>query len=73
MREKRVEFAGPRLMKANRSSTRPALSSSLGSAEGQGIVEYGLIIFMVGVAIIAILTMLGPGTGSIFSVITSNI
>ncbi len=38
--------------------------------EGQGLVEYGLIIFLVAIVIIAILVLLGPQIGSIFSGIT---
>ena len=38
--------------------------------DGQGLVEYGLIIFLVAIVIIAILVLLGPQIGSIFSGIT---
>jgi len=41
--------------------------------EGQGLVEYGLIIFLVAIVVIAILVLLGPQIGSIFSGITSSI
>ncbi len=41
--------------------------------EGQGLVEYGLIIFLVAIVIIAILVLLGPQIGSIFSGITGSI
>ncbi len=40
---------------------------------GQGLVEYGLIIFLVAVVIIALLVLLGPQIGSIFSGITGSI
>ena len=38
---------------------------------GQGLVEYGLIIFLVAIVVIAILLLVGPRIGSIFSRITS--
>ncbi len=41
--------------------------------QGQGLVEYGLIIFLVAIVVIAILVLLGPQIGSIFSGITSSI
>lgn len=41
--------------------------------EGQGLVEYGLIIFLVAIVIIAILVLLGPQIGSIFSRVTGSI
>jgi pilus assembly protein Flp/PilA len=37
------------------------------SKEGQGLVEYALILFLVAVVVIAILIMLGPQIGSVFS------
>lgn len=45
----------------------------LAREEGQGLVEYGLIIFLVAIVVIAILVLLGPQIGSIFSGITSSI
>ena len=35
--------------------------------EGQGIVEYGLVLILVAVVIIAVLTLLGPQIGNLFS------
>lgn len=35
---------------------------------GQGLVEYALIVFLVAVIVIAILVLLGPQIGSVFSV-----
>ncbi len=35
--------------------------------EGQGLVEYALILFLVAIVVIAILILLGPQVGSIFS------
>ena len=35
--------------------------------QGQGLVEYALIILFVAIALVAILALLGPAIGSIFS------
>lgn len=35
--------------------------------DGQGLVEYALILFLVSIVVIAILALLGPQIGSIFS------
>jgi pilus assembly protein Flp/PilA len=35
--------------------------------EGQGLVEYALILVLVAVVVIAILTLLGPAIGNVFS------
>lgn len=40
--------------------------------EGQGLVEYALILVLVAVVVIAILTVLGPQIGSVFSQVTSG-
>ena len=40
--------------------------------QGQGLVEYALILFLVAVAVIAILILLGPQIGSVFSAITAG-
>ncbi len=39
--------------------------------EGQGLVEYALILVLVAIVVIAILVILGPQIGNIFSRITS--
>lgn len=39
--------------------------------QGQGLVEYALIIALVAVVVIGILILLGPSIGSIFSQISS--
>jgi pilus assembly protein Flp/PilA len=39
--------------------------------EGQGLVEYALILFLVAVVVIAILIILGPQIGGVFSKVTS--
>ncbi|MSQ15511.1 MAG: Flp family type IVb pilin [Dehalococcoidia bacterium] len=41
--------------------------------EGQGLVEYGLIIFLVAIVVIAILVLLGPQIGKIFSNISTQV
>ena len=41
--------------------------------EGQGMVEYALIIVLVAIVVIAILLLLGPQIGNVFSRITSGI
>ncbi len=35
--------------------------------EGQGLVEYALILLLVAVVVVAILTLLGPAVGNVFS------
>ena len=41
--------------------------------EGQGLVEYALILVLVAIVVIVILALLGPAIGNIFSNIVSNI
>ncbi len=41
--------------------------------EGQGLVEYALILFLVAVIVIAILILLGPQVGSLFSAVTKSL
>ncbi len=36
-------------------------------SDGQGLVEYALILVFVAVVVIAILTLLGPAIGNVFS------
>ena len=40
---------------------------SLSSEEGQGLVEYALILVLVAIVVIAILALLGPQIGNVFS------
>ncbi len=40
--------------------------------EGQGLVEYALILVLVAIVVIAILTILGPQIGEVFSRITQE-
>ena len=41
--------------------------------EGQGLVEYALILVLVAIVVIAILTILGPQIGNVFSQITNGL
>lgn len=41
--------------------------------EGQGLVEYALILVLVAVVVLAILTLLGPAIGNTFSNIINSI
>ena len=40
--------------------------------EGQGLVEYALILVLVAVVVIVILSILGPQIGNVFSTITGE-
>ena len=41
--------------------------------EGQGLVEYALIISLVAIIVIVVLAILGPSIGNIFSNVVANI
>lgn len=41
--------------------------------EGQGLVEYALILVLVAIVVIAILLLVGPAVGNVFSEIVSNL
>jgi pilus assembly protein Flp/PilA len=41
--------------------------------EGQGLVEYALILVLVAVVVIVILALLGPAIGNIFSAIVNRL
>ena len=41
--------------------------------EGQGLVEYALILVLVAIVVIAILLLLGPIIGNVFSKIVSSV
>lgn len=41
--------------------------------EGQGLVEYALILVLVAIVVIAILSILGPQIGQVFSEITGSL
>lgn len=46
---------------------------SFWNEKGQGLVEYALILVLVAVVVIAILSLLGPAIGNVFSNIIENI
>ena len=41
--------------------------------EGQGLVEYALILVLVAIVVIAILLLVGPVVGNVFSTIVKNL
>ena len=41
--------------------------------EGQGLVEYALILVLVAIVVIAILVILGPTIGNVFSTIVDSL
>jgi pilus assembly protein Flp/PilA len=41
--------------------------------EGQGLVEYALILVLVAIVVIAVLLLLGPAIGNVFSLIMTQI
>lgn len=41
--------------------------------EGQGLVEYALVLVLVAIVVIAILLILGPQVGNVFSRITNGL
>ena len=45
----------------------------LGDIRGQGLVEYALILVLVAIVVIAILLILGPAIGNVFSQIVGNL
>ncbi len=45
----------------------------LNREHGQGLVEYALILVLVAVVVIAILTLLGPQIGNVFSRVTNGL
>ncbi len=51
----------------------PYFSGKRLAEEGQGLIEYALILVLVAVVVIAILLILGPTVGSVFSNIVSNL
>ncbi|MDD3824656.1 MAG: Flp family type IVb pilin [Anaerolineae bacterium] len=44
----------------------------LPNEEGQGLVEYALILVLVAVVVIAVLTLLGPAIADVFSTIMDS-
>jgi pilus assembly protein Flp/PilA len=47
--------------------------SAFGEEDGQGLVEYALIIVLIAIALIAVLSLLAGGVGSTFSSISSSL
>ena len=45
----------------------------LPSEEGQGLVEYALILVLVAIVVIAVLMVLGPTIGNVFSSINKSL
>lgn len=45
----------------------------LNREKGQGLVEYALVLVLVAVVVIAILTLLGPQIGNVFSQIVDGL
>mgnify|MGYP001590549562 CR=1 FL=1 len=41
--------------------------------EGQGLAEYGLIIILAAIAVVAILTLVGPAIGNMYSYIKNTL
>ena len=48
-------------------------NSSPGRETGQGLVEYALLLVLVSIVVLAILTILGPQIGNVFSRVTSDL
>jgi pilus assembly protein Flp/PilA len=41
--------------------------------EGQGLVEYGMILILVAIVVVAIMLLLGPAIGNLFSTVVDAI
>ncbi len=48
------------------------LKALVSNRKGQGMVEYGLIISLIAVAVIAALVVLGPKIASLFTTVSNN-
>jgi pilus assembly protein Flp/PilA len=59
------------IMHFNRKEVLPMLF--LPREEGQGLVEYALILVLVAIVVIAILLLLGPIVGNVFSNLVANL
>ncbi len=46
---------------------------NLKSEKGQGLVEYGLLIVLIGILVLVVLTVLGPIIGNAFTEINSEL
>ena len=49
------------------------LMAKMQNEEGQGLVEYALIIFLVSIACIVMLTLMGTTVGGVFTSITTSL
>ncbi len=63
-----IEWAQVQITRARMSVVLPVRR-----AEGQGLVEYALILVLVAVVVIAILTVLGPQVGNVFSKVNCHL
>lgn len=43
------------------------------TVRGQGLVEYAMVLMLVGIVVIVILALLGPAVGNMFSNVVANI
>ena len=50
-----------------------SLSAKLKNEEGQGLVEYALILVLIAIVVIAIMKVMGRTTSNVFSEVTSNL
>ena len=57
----------------NGGSGESVLCASIFCEEGQGLVEYALILVLVAIVVIAILALVGPAVGNVFSNIIGSI
>jgi pilus assembly protein Flp/PilA len=60
-------------MKTNLEERRNKAMMYMPREEGQGLVEYALILVLVAVVVIVILALLGPAIGNIFSNIINTL
>ena len=51
----------------------PYFSGKRIAEDGQGLVEYALILVLVAIVVIAVLLLIGPTVGTVFSDINSNL
>ncbi|MEI6043889.1 MAG: Flp family type IVb pilin [Chloroflexota bacterium] len=64
--------AGLRLMRSIKSWFDFLRRDAKKQAEGQGLVEYGLILLLIALVVIVALVALGPQIGSLFSAVTKG-
>ncbi len=49
------------------------LNSLMNREEGQGMVEYGLLVVLIAIVVMAILFLVGPAVGNVFSSVVSKL